>query len=708
MSVRLLTPILAMTLSASGADVSSPTPSRPLKTISDYQSAAKSFNSVINLPELETSPESIRRSVESAISKANEGLDRIGAVAPGQATFDNTVRALDDIVYEANLAANRASLLKETSTNEAVRQSATEMIKVFQDWAVGLDYREDVYKAVKAYADTHPALTGERAKLLEDTLRDYRRAGLALPPAKRDAVEKLRKELANKCTDFQSNITETRAPVRFTHAELDGVPEEFLNQPGLKTGPDEYTLNANITLQVLMVMENARSEAARKKMLITRDSIAKDKNVPLMNEMVRLRQQIAKELGYASWADYQIEPKMAKNEATARNFLVQLSRGLQPKFDSELKAFAALKARDTGNPNARINLWDARYYANQLKKEKYAIDAEQLRVFFPYEKVLQGMFDIYSAIFGIQIQEVEAPSKWITDLKLYAVSDDKTGEPLGMFYLDMFPREGKYNHFAHFSIIEGKRLPDGRYQRPVSALICNFPKPRPDRPSLLSHDEVETLFHEFGHCLHTMLTRAEFARFSGTSVPGDFVEAPSQMLENWVWDKKVLDGFAADYRDPSKKIPPEILGKLKEAKLATVGSHYRRQVSLALLDLALHTAPKSGQEIDAVKTTNPILAEIYLPEPEGTAFVAGFGHLAGGYDAGYYGYAWADAIAQDMATVFENSPKGFLDTSAGRRLRDEIYSPGGSRDADVSIERFLGRARSSEPFLKSLGIGTGQ
>ena len=164
------------------------------------------------------------------------------------------------------------------------------------------------------------------------------------------------------------------------------------------------------------------------------------------------------------------------------------------------------------------------------------------------------MFSIYQSIFGLKFERVEPPYKWIGDLQLYAVSDAQTGEPLGLFYLDMFPREGKYHHFAQFGIIEGKLLPDGKYQRPTCALICNFPSPTDDHPSLMSHDDVETIFHEFGHAMHTILTRARYARFSGTSVPRDFVEAPSQMLENWPWDKKVLDSFAADYRDPSKKI----------------------------------------------------------------------------------------------------------------------------------------------------------
>jgi thimet oligopeptidase len=267
----------------------------------------------------------------------------------------------------------------------------------------------------------------------------------------------------------------------------------------------------------------------------------------------------------------------------------------------------------------------------------------------------------------------------------------------------MFPREGKYHHFAQFGIIEGKLLPDGKYQRPVCALICNFPTPTKDHPSLMSHDDVETIFHEFGHAMHTILTRARYSRFSGTSVPRDFVEAPSQMLENWAWDKSVLDTFAADYRDPSKKIPADILAKLKEARLATEGSFYRRQLSFGTMDLDLHTQIHAGNAQDVVPLSNQVLGDVFLPMPPDTAFVAYFGHIIG-YGAGYYGYAWADAIAADMATVFEKSPDGYFDKQAGMRLRKQIYEVGDSRDVNISIEKFLGRQRSLEPFLKKIGI----
>jgi thimet oligopeptidase len=235
------------------------------------------------------------------------------------------------------------------------------------------------------------------------------------------------------------------------------------------------------------------------------------------------------------------------------------------------------------------------------------------------------------------------------------------------------------------------------------ALICNFPAPTKDRPSLLAHHDVETLFHEFGHAMHSILTRAKYSRFSGTNVPRDFVEAPSQMLENWVWDKRVLDSFAADYRDPSKKIPAETLAKLKDARLATEGSFYRRQLSFALVDMALHTRIDEANASETLAMSNSILSMVFLPEPPDTAFVAYFNHLMH-YSGGYYGYAWADAIAADMATEFERAPDGFFDRGVGRRLREEIYAVGWSREIEESIERFLGRKRSLSPFLKKIGV----
>jgi thimet oligopeptidase len=676
-------------------------------SLQEFKERAAKFNAVISLPEFETTTNAIAAAVRETIAGGNHALDQIGALDKQQVTFANTVGALDDLSYRIGLTDNRLNVIKETSTRAVLRDAATESLKELEEWMVGLDYREDVYQAVKAYADKRPSLKGEEAKLLVETMRDFRRAGLSLPKPQRDEVERLRKELTRLVTDYESNITRAEQKLKFTKEELEGLPADFLEQA--RTGPDEYTVKANVTVQYLRVMDNAVREGTRKRLLIAHDNLAREANLPLLGRILALRNDIARKLGYSTWADYQTEVKMVRNGKTAIDFLQKLKAGLQPKFDAELEEFRKLKAKQTGNGGAAINLWDWRYFSNQYQKEKYTVDAEQLRVYFPYQQVLDGMFRIYQSIFGLKFDAVEAPYKWIGDLQLYAVSDAATGEPLGLFYLDMFPREGKYNHFAQFGIIEGKLLADGRYQRPTVALICNFPAPGKDKPSLLQHSDVETLFHEFGHAMHSVLTRAKFARFSGTSVPRDFVEAPSQMLENWVWDKKVLDSFAADYRDPSKKIPDEILARLKEARLAIEGTRYRRQLSFGLTDLTLHTRINATNAQEALPLSNQVLGDTFLPMVPDTAFVAYFGHLMH-YDAGYYGYAWADAIAADMATVFEKSKDGYADKEMGLRLRKEVYEPGSSRDVNESIEKFLGRKRSIDPFLKKVGIAvkTGQ
>src|SRR5436305_768663 len=676
-----------------------------MKTVDDFSSAAAKANAVLTIPDWEQTPEAIEAAMKNAIAKANASLDRIGAEDPSKASFKSTVVALDDVTYEASLVASRATLIKETNTNPAMRTAADNAVKAFQHWAVGVDYREDVYKAIKAFADTHPKLSGEDEKLLKETLRDYRRAGLELPLDKRKEVDELRKELTKLGTDFETNIINSNAPVMFSKADLDGLPESFFASPGIKTGEDVYTVMANVTWQFNTVQENAKNEATRKQLYIVRETLAKNKNVPVLNQMLALRNQIALRPGHKTWDDYQTEVKMAKTGMNAEKYINDLVAGIQPKFDSEIAELQKLKAADTNDPNAKIMVWDWRYYSNQRDKQKYAVDREALRAYFPFQKVLDGMFNIYQSIFGLKFEKISAPYKWINDLQLYLVSDSSSGEPLGMFYLDMFPREGKFNHFAQFDIINGKLLSDGKYQRPTVALLCNFPPASGDAPSLMTHQDVETLFHEFGHALHSIVTRAKYGRFAGTHVPGDFVEAPSQMLQNWVWDKKVLDTFAADYRDPSKKIPADIVKKMNDAKLANAGVFYRRQFAFASLDLALHDPHPEDMTYDCIAISNPILEKVFLPIDPSTTFVSYFGHL-NGYYAGYYGYAWADAIPADMATVFEKAKDGYLDKQPGLRLRRELYEAGDSRDGNESIEKFLGRKQSIEPFLKKIGIGT--
>src|SRR6266705_2842488 len=282
LSLSILSCLLVVDLSAA-----------EMKSVDDFRAAAAKANAVLTIPDWEQTPEAVNATMKNAIAKANKALDQIGAQDLSKVTFKSTVVALDDLSYDASLAANKAVI-------------------IFQEWAVGIDYREDVYKAMKAFADTHPKLSGEDEKLFKETMRDYRRAGLDLPAEKKQEVEQLRKDLAKLGTDFDSNIVNAKAPVVFTKTELDGLPDSFFSSPGVKTGEDAYTVMANVTWQFIAVEENAKSEATRKKLYVIHDSLAKDRNVAVLNQMLVLRNKIALRLGYKTWDDFQTEVKMAK------------------------------------------------------------------------------------------------------------------------------------------------------------------------------------------------------------------------------------------------------------------------------------------------------------------------------------------------------------------------------------------------------------
>lgn len=673
-------------------------------SLADFQAAATKANASLTLPVYPLTPAEIKAQADAAIQRADAELKVVAAEDPTKLTFANTFAATDAITARVGDVYQVIATVAESATDAAMRDMANETTVRIQEWSVGLDYREDLYRTLKAVADAKPKLDREQQRLVDDQMRSYRRAGLALSAADRREVERLRKVLAALNTQFAVNINEARAPVDFTAAEMAGVPQSFLDSPGVKQPDGRYRVMANVTWHAQAIGESADHPDTRRRVATARFNLARDKNTPLLAKLVALRADIAHRLGYASWADYQTETRMAKNGAAAVKFEADLVAGLQPKFEAEMETLRSLKAAHTGQADAKLEMSDIAYYTNRLKKEKYAIDTEALRAYFPYQATLEGMFAIYQKIFGLKFAQIEPPYRWAPDVQLYLVTDALTGTPIGAFYLDMFPREGKFNHFACFPQKAGGVLADGKYDLPVAALLCNFPAPSADKPSLLKQSDVVTLFHEFGHVMHGMLSRSRFVAQTGFAVPQDFVEAPSQMLENWVWDKAVLDTFAADYRDPAKKIPVETINALVAARQATEGYATRRQLAIGSLDLALHTlTPDEAWAADIVKIVNDTTERITLAPPADTFWGAYIGHLAG-YDAGYYGYMWAKVIALDMASIFKAAPGGFMDEGVGRRLRNEIYGAGNTRDVAESVEKFLGRPRSMQPFLEDVGI----
>ena len=670
----------------------------------DFQAEARKHQLTLVLPNYPLTPAAATAAAQAAVKEADAALEKLAAQDPAQLTFENTFAAYDSITEQVSEVAAHIFTLSETHPDKAMRDTCRDEATKLEAWGISLDYRENIYRALKAYADTHPKLDAGQQRLLDFTMRSYKRAGLALPPAERAQVEALRKDLSELEQQFQVNINEARGPVDFTADELTGVPPSLLESPGVKQADGRYRVMGNITWHVVAVMENADREDTRQRLYLVRNRLAREANIAVLAKLTALRAEIARRLGYANWADYRTETRMAQTGAAALKFEEELVTALQPKFDAEKEVLRQLKVAQTGKADARLEPWDVSYFQNQLKKQRYAVDTEKLRVFFPYQATLQGMFAIYERIFGLKFTQVDPPYTWAPGVQLWVVEDAATHVPMGSFFLDMFPREGKFNHFANFPQKGGRLLADGTYDLPLAALVCNFPPPSADKPSLLAHGDVETLFHEFGHVMHNVLSRARYGRQVSSGVPRDFVEAPSQMLENWVWDKTVLDTFAADYRDPTKKIPAETIAAMVRAREATEGVFYRRQLSLGLIDLGLHTLDvDAAWTADVVKLSNGVSARVsFAPAPD-TAFVAYFGHLAG-YDAGYYGYLWAKVMAIDMASVFRQAPGGFLDEKIGRRLRDEVYGVGDTRDVAVSVEKFLGRPRSMEPFLEYVGI----
>ncbi|MEM6884402.1 MAG: M3 family metallopeptidase [Verrucomicrobiota bacterium] len=702
MRISAFTPLLLTTLSfISCSPESSEVTNQEPVTLESFIEQGKKTGNPVTLVSVPRSVEEVQQRTTAIVEQLQQDGDALAGLSEGDITFDSTILAMDRMSCDLDLDISEIVVAKNVSTDPEVRKEATNSLKVLSEALVEFQFREDIYLVFKQYADSKPKLDPESVRLLDKTMLEYKRSGFHLSAAERKEIESKIKQLSILSVDFRTNITETSAPVAFSPDELKGLPEAFLS--GLEKGSDgNVTLHANVTHHYTTLMNNADSEATRKKFFYTRYNLTRDLNIPLLTKIVNLRHEVANDLGYSTWSDYKTEVLMSGTAQVVEDFLVDLKTGLQPKFEQEVETLTALKAERTGDSSAQLNIWDFRYYSNELKDEKYNINEEQLKRFFPYEQTLEGMFDIYEEVFAVRIEQVENPEPWADGVTLHTVTDLKSNEPLGMFYLDMFPRSGKYNHFAQFGIVPGRRIDDATYQRPTVALVCNFPPKTGEEPSLLSYRHVETLFHEFGHAMHSILSQSRYFRFVGTSVPRDFVEAPSQVLEYWVSEKAILDRYATDYEDSTKKIPESVLAQIETAEKALIGTFYRRQLAFGILDQHMHTRGGFTEE-QLVADTNNIIGDVFLPVPDDTAFVAFFGHMMG-YDAGYYGYAWADVIAADMASIFENAPGGFMDRDAGMSLRKHIFEPGDSRDVNESIKAFLGRPTSQQPFLEKLGI----
>ena len=638
----------------------------------------------------------IAPATDRAIAACEEILARVASIPDGERMFANTMQPLDEVANVLGRAGGHYGFLAYVHPDEALRATALESEQRLETYGTTLGFREDTYRAVRAYAETPEAaaLEGVPARFLERTLRDYRRNGFELPPEARARIQELKERLVDLGTRFRRNIDEYEDQLLLTRDQLDGMPDSYIDTLTEVDTPDGPRFRVSLDYpEMYPFLEGAHDEALRRELFTKNHNKAAEVNAPLLAEAIAVRDEIATTLGYASWAAYVIETKMAKTPEAVLDFLLDLERRLEVKASADLEQATASKRAETGDPAATVNIWDWRYYQQRVTQEQFDVDQFEVASYFPLDATLRGMFDVYQRLVAARFVPVEDARAWHPDVRLYHVEDADDGRHIGSFYMDLHPRPGKYGHAAAFTLHPGRLNEDGTYEPGVSSIVANFTKPRPGSPSLLRHSEVETLFHEFGHILHQVMTRAPFVRFSGTSVERDFVEAPSQMLEHWCWDPTVLRGFAR-HVDTGEPIPEDLIARMVAAKNVASGLQWLRQVYFARIDLAYH-GPGAVKDLDAIaEELHAITAFDFVP---GTHFQCGFGHLFG-YDAGYYGYLWSRVFGDDMFTRFER------DEAAGADYRRIVLEQGGSTDGIDMLREFLGRDPENTAFLRDIGL----
>jgi thimet oligopeptidase len=639
-------------------------------------------------------PEDLARACRTAVEDCDARLAALVAVPAGQRTFGNTVLAVEEAraaVREAKLA---WGLLADASPEEDLRQAAREWGERLDKRKVGIDLDEEVHRAVREYADggAATALTGEDARLLADLLRDYRRSGMELPVARRERLQVLFDELVDLGSAFEAAVAGWQDGIVVGRDELDGLPETFVD--GLQCVDGGYRVSLDYP-EFHPFMAEARSARRRRELLEKDLRKGGPANVARVERAIAVRREIADILGYPSWAAYVIETRMAKTPEAVASFLDDLRGRAAVKAAADLAELADANAEAGGS--REITPWELSFAVSRLKQARYAVDDLEIAQYLPLDACLEGLFATTGTLLGIRFEEVPDAPAWHPEVRTFDVCEAAGGEPFGRFYLDLFPRPGKYKHAMEDTVRPGRRLADGSYQQPVAMMLANLTRPAAGRPSLLRHDELITLFHEFGHVLHDVLARAEHLRYAGAETELDFVEAPSQMLEHWCWEPAVLAGFARHYRT-GEPMPAELLAGLIAARTAASGVLTLQHLARTTLDLAYHLAGYAG---DSTATLAEVYAQHGFRHIEGTHLQSGFIHLFG-YDAAYYGYLWSQVMGDDMYTRFEAA--GPLDPGTGAAYRRTVLERGGTVGGDVLVRDFLGREPSNAAFLRGIGL----
>jgi oligopeptidase A len=667
-------------------------------------------------------PEHVEPDIAAALVDAQRRIDAVAAVDAAEATFENTFLALEHSTERLNRAWGAVSHLTSVADSPALREAYNRMLPRVSEFFSRIPLNAKLWNALKGFAAKPEAarLEAVRRRLFDETMLDFRQHGADLAAEKKARLEEVQKELSTLTQKYSENTLDSTNAWELIvddESRLAGLPagaKETARRNALAKGHGteeepkwRFTLH-HPSLEPFMTYLD--DDGLRRRMWEGSIEIGlKDpwNNSPLIVRILELRHERAALLGKANFADLVLERRMARDGAAALRFVEDMHAKVRDAFAAECRELEAFKAAKTGGEPSPLEPWEIAYWAEKLRRERYDFDEEQLRPFFPIDRVVDGMFRICERLFGLVVRPHEGEVEtWHPEVKVYDLFDTDGVRHLGTFYADWHPRESKRSGAWMNYLVTGGPQPDGT-RAPHLGLICgNMTEPVGDKPALLNHREVETVFHEFGHLLHHLLGEVEIKSLNGVNVAWDFVELPSQIMENWCWERESLDVFAR-HHETGETIPESLFGRMKAARNFRTATMAMRQLSFGRMDLEMHLRPERFLgRADLEGELRGLLREYLVPtKTPSPTIVRRFGHLFSdpvGYAAGYYSYKWAEVLDADAFTRFQRD--GIFNGETGRAFREHVLSKGNSEEPMLLYRRFMGRDPDPQALLVRSGL----